>query len=433
MAGGKNEPEQPQAPFGLLGHPLGHSWSPKIHEKLGSFPYRLHDVDALGMADFVRNGAWHGLNVTIPYKAQAARLADVRSGRVERLGVANTLVKRPDGTVFAENTDVLGFAWMLDEFCRKNLGGVASDTLEGKSVLVLGSGGASQAVQAALGDAGALVSVISRKGPDAYANLASNHSDAFLIVNTTPVGMYPNCPASPVSLDTMRELHQLAGVLDVVYNPTRTGICLNAEKLGIPYQSGLTMLVAQALFSSELFQDSSIDRACIADVEKDILSQTLNVVIIGMPGSGKTTSGKRLARLLGRPFVDLDEAFCMHNSITAADCIRERGEDEFRKLETQTAATYGGRSGIVIACGGGIVTRPQNYDLLHQNGIIVMLDRPLETLSVSGRPISQDRGVRQLARERLPLYRSWADYVQPCTGSPMGDAKAIADHLGWLD
>lgn len=420
-----------RAPFGLIGHPLGHSWSPQIHDRLGSIPYRLHDLAPDQVADFVRGGGWRGLNVTIPYKAQAAHLADECSERVRRLGVANTLVRRDDGTIYAENTDVLGFGWMLDDFCRQSLGAQAGQLLHDAPVLVLGSGGASHAVQAALAERGARTSVISRKGDDTYETLTQRHADAVLVVNTTPVGMYPKCPASPLSLNQMRQLPKLAGVLDVVYNPTRTGICLNAEKLGIPFRSGLPMLVAQALYSSELFQDQKLERDCIADVVRDILSQTTNVVLIGMPGSGKTSTGKRLAHTLGRPFIDLDEAFKVHHGMTAEKCIRQQGEKRFRELETEVVSMYGARSGLVISCGGGVVTQPRNYDLLHQNGLIVMLDRPIDQLPSDGRPISQDKGVERLARERMPLYRSWADYVQPCTGSPAGDARAIAQHLGW--
>ena len=216
----------------------------------------------------------------------------------------------------------------------------------------------------------------------------------------------------------------------MVYNPRRTGICLAAERLGLPWQSGLAMLVAQALFSSELFQGTPLDRSLVGAIEREILSQTANVVLIGMPGVGKTTTGRALAHLLGRPFVDLDDAFRLEFGTSAADFIRAHGEAEFRARETRVAADYGSRSSLVVACGGGIVTQPRNYDLLHQNGTIVQLDRPAEQLSQANRPLSQERGVQALARERLPLYRAWADLVQPCTGSATGDARAIAATLG---
>ena len=296
-----------QTPFGLIGRKLGHSWSRQIHEELGSAPYSLLELEPEDVAGFVREGAWRGINVTIPYKADAAAAADERSPRVERLGVANTLVRRPDGAIYAENTDVLGFAWMLERFCRRELGGSANEALLDKKCLVLGSGGASQAVQAALEDAGAAVVVVSRSGEDNYGNLLERHADASLVVNTTPVGMFPSCPDTPVAAKDLGRMEGLLGVLDVVYNPNRTGICLAAESLGLPSESGLAMLVAQAFFASELFQGRKLDEASIEPIELDIERQTRNIVLIGMPGAGKTTTGKRLARLLGRPFVDIDD------------------------------------------------------------------------------------------------------------------------------
>lgn len=426
-----SDPCEESAPYGLLGRTLGHSWSPKIHTLLGSVPYQLHELEPDELAGFVRGGSWRGLNVTIPYKRQAFELADEATPAARRLGVANTLVRRPDGTILADNTDLAGFAWMLDRFCRESLGARdAHGALDGRSVLVLGSGGASQAVQAALADAGARVSVISRRGPDNYLSLVERHADAFLVVNATPVGMFPNCPATPVPERDLARLQNLAGVLDVVYNPHRTGICLAAERLGLPWQTGLPMLVAQAWASSERFQGRQLPDDLVGQIERSILRETQNVVLIGMPGAGKTSVGKRLARMTGRPFVDLDDAFEVEHGISCAECINTRGEDAFRELETETAASYGSRSGLIIACGGGIVTRERNYPLLHQNGTIVMVDRPLSELSDEGRPMSQACGVERLAQERMPLYRSWADLTVTCTGTPEGDAELVRAELG---
>ena len=312
---------------------------------------------------------------------------------------------------------------MLERFCRRELGTGAEDALAGRPVCVLGNGGASAAVQAALRKVGASLSVISRSSDDDYNHFLERHADVELLVNTTPVGMYPACPASVLSLDVMGRLTCLRGVLDVVYNPTRTGICLNAEKLGIPAESGLTMLVSQALCSSELFQDVRLDDGDVERIRQSILDATENVVFIGMPGSGKTTTGKRLARMLGRPFVDVDDAIEQEEGRGPAQIIGEDGEDAFRGVETRVTGEYGARSGLVIACGGGVVTRPENYDLLHQNGRIILVDRPLDQLSTAGRPMSQAQGVERLARERMDAYRSWADVTLRCTGSPAGDAQ----------
>lgn len=418
------------APYGLLGRTLGHSWSPRIHTALGSTPYGLFEREPEEVEDFIRNGTWKGINVTIPYKLRAAELADEQSPRVQRLGAANTLVRRDDGTIFAENTDVLGFQWLLERFAKRELGCTAQEAFGGHKALVLGSGGASQAVQAALEDVDAHVVVISRTGDETYATLTQRHADARLLVNTTPVGMYPNCPKSAVSQEQLAALSSLVAVVDIVYNPERTGLCLAAERLGIPTESGLGMLVAQALYASELFQGKKLDGSLVEGIEEGIRRQTRNVVLIGMPGCGKTGAGRRLAHMAGRAFVDLDDSFMVDHGLTPADCILVHGEETFRALESETAASYGARSGLVIACGGGIVTQPRNYDLLHQNGTIVFLDRPLNELSDENRPISQAKGVEQLAKERMGLYRSWADIELPCTGSAAGDAEVLRDMLG---
>lgn len=417
--------------YGLLGRTLGHSYSPAIHARLGSVPYDLIELEPDELSGFVRNGSWKGLNVTIPYKRDVVALADELSPAVRRLGAANTLVRREDGSVLADNTDLYGFASLLERFATRSLGAAsARDALAGREVLVLGSGGASRAVCAALGDVGALVSVISRSGDDTYAGLAGRHPRASLVVNATPVGMYPHCPASPLAEETLRALPGLVGVLDVVYNPARTGILLEAERLGIPGDNGLRMLVAQAKRSSELFRSTTIDDALVDAIESSLRASMGNVVLIGMPGVGKTGTGKSLAHQTGRPFIDLDAAMELEYGSSPARIITERGEPAFRALETEVIRSYGMRSGLVIACGGGCVTRKENYDLLHQNGTLVMLDRPVETLSTRGRPLSVERGVEALARERLPLLRRWADMVFRCTGSPAGDALGVARELG---
>ena len=418
-----------QAPYGLLGRKLGHSWSPQIHARLGSAPYELHELEPDELADYVRHGSWRGLNVTIPYKREAAQLADEVSERVVRLGVANTLVRRADGTIYADNSDVLGFAWMLERFCERSLGASAPEALGGRKAIVLGSGGASQAVHAALEDAGARVVTISRAGDETYETLVERHADATLLVNTTPVGMYPNCPATPVSREQLAGLSGLRGVLDVVYNPERTGITLAADELGIPSESGLAMLVAQARFSSELFQGHAIGDEVLEEIEAELRRLTGNVVLIGMPGAGKTSCGKRLARMLGRPFVDIDEAIQQDTGRGAAQIISEDGEEAFRAIETRVTGSYCARSGMVIACGGGVVTRPENRDLLRQNGRIVLIDRPLSELSSVGRPVSQARGVEALARERCHLYHEWADVILKCTGSAQSDAELVKELL----
>lgn len=415
--------------FGLVGRKLGHSWSRQIHTRLGSAPYDLIELEPNEVEAFVREGFWQGLNVTIPYKAEAARLADERSERVARLGVANTLLRRDDGSIFAENTDVLGFSWMLGRFCRRHLGSPATDVLAGQKALVLGTGGAAQAVTTSLEEVGARVIQISRTGTETYEGLAARHADARLLVNATPVGMYPNCPATPLALDELSQLTSLVGVLDVIYNPLRTQLVLDARSLGLPAECGLAMLVAQALRSSELWQGIPLDDALVEEIERDLKHQMRNVALIGMPGAGKTSTGKRLAHLMGRPFVDIDDACTLEAGITPGEMIKTKGEEAFRKVESTVVARYGSSSGIVIACGGGVVTRERNRLPLLQNSLVVMLDRPLEELSTEGRPLSGARGVYALAAERMDAYHSWADIIHTCTGTAAGDAAAILKEI----
>ncbi|WP_058270296.1 shikimate kinase [Olsenella massiliensis] len=253
---------------------------------------------------------------------------------------------------------------------------------------------------------------------------------ARLVVNTTPVGMFPACPASPLAEGQIESLTGLKGVLDVVYNPLRTGICLAAERAHVPAESGLAMLVAQAALSAELFLGRAVGDEVIADTLAWLERTTANVLLIGMPGVGKTSAGRALARLVGRPFVDLDDAVDLQCGMSARELLSRHGEDAFRRAETKVAAEHGRRSGLVVACGGGIVTRPENYPLLHQNGTIVLLRRPLSQLSLAGRPLSQACGLERLERERSRLYASWADVTLDCTGSAGSDARALRRLLG---
>ena len=418
------------APYGLLGRKLGHSWSPQIHASLGSVPYTCHELEPEELGAFVRADRWRGLNVTMPYKVDVVRLADAATEEVRRLGAANTLLRRDDGTILAHNTDLAGFAWMLADFCRSRLHvGSPADLLAGNKALVLGSGGASRAVVAALEDAGAEVVVVSRSGHETYASLAERHADAVLAVNTTPVGMFPHADATPLDEPTLDRLRGLRGVIDIIYNPNETMLCQLAEARGIPAQTGLAMLVAQAKASSELWQRTTIDDLLVGSITRRILGQTLNVTLIGMPGCGKTSTGRKLAHMCKRPFVDLDDACSIACGTPVADYISTHGEDAFRRIETDVLREYSCRSGLVIACGGGIVTRPENHDLLARNSTIVMLDRPIEQLSTKGRPVSAARGVQALATERMGLYRGWANHIVGCTGSASGDAAKIRDLL----
>ncbi|WP_051353804.1 shikimate kinase [Atopobium fossor] len=422
--------QMPHTPFGLLGRNLTHSWSSQIHTQLGSAPYALYEIESNQLKDFITSCGWQGLNVTIPYKKDVVQLADKRSNAVQVLGAANTLTRLPDGSIFAENTDVLGFSWMLKRFCKTQLKAAnATEVCAHSKVLVLGNGGASRAVCYVLNQMQAHTVVVSRSGATNYNNILPQHQDTVLIVNTTPVGMYPHDNASPLSFQTIQTLPQLKGVLDIVYNPQNTQLCQYARKLTIPAQTGLSMLVAQAWASSKLWQHKNLSEALIERIEKDLKKQISNIAFIGMPGSGKTSTGKRLARMLQRPFVDLDDVVALACGMPVATYIQRYGEDAFRQQETQALAQYSHESGLIISCGGGIVTRSENYDLLHRNSVVVMVDRPLNELSDEGRPLSQAQGIKALAKQRMNLYYGWSNHVLHTTGSSQTDAEAVMEML----
>ena len=397
---------------GLLGRQLGHSYSPLIHSLLADYEYRLYEKEPEELADFLQNGPWDGLNVTIPYKKDVVPYCDLLAPLAEELGSVNTLVRLGDGRLLGENTDAWGFDQML--------GRVQVDC-RGKKALVLGSGGASVTVQAILRLAEARVTVISRSGPDNYENL-EKHADAAILVNTTPVGMYPHNGHSPVDLD---RLPKLEAVLDVVYNPSRTRLILDAEKRGIPCESGLYMLVAQAVRASEMWTGRTVDQARMDQVWRQVGAQMQNVILIGMPGSGKSTVGRLLAEKLGRRLADADEEIEARIGMSIPDYFAREGEEAFRKAETAVLADLGKQSGLVIATGGGCVTREENYALLHQNGQIVWLRRDLEALPTGGRPVSQRDGVAAIYETRKSMYERFADFSVDNNGTPAETADEI--------
>ena len=382
---------------GLLGERLGHSYSPALHALYGDYPYQLFEVPRSGVEDFWKKGDWHGLNVTIPYKKTAYALCDALAEAARAVGSVNTVVRQADGTLLGDNTDAAGF----EATVRRS--GI---DLTGKKCLVLGSGGASLAVQYVLRRSGAgEVAVLSRNGGDHYPDL-ERHRDGAILVNATPVGMYPDTGRAPVDL---RDFPACEGVFDLIYNPLRTALLQQAEGLGIPAFGGLYMLAEQARRASERFTGRSIPQVRAEEAERAIRRQKENLVLIGMPGCGKTTVGRALAKRLGRPFADTDEVFSRRVGLSPADFLRQNGEAAFRREETKIIAEVGQRSGQVIATGGGVVTRPENYPLLHQNGALLFLERDLASLPTQGRPLSQGQGLTGLYARRLPLYRQFAD------------------------
>lgn len=381
---------------GLLGERLGHSYSPQIHSHLGEYAYELFEKRPEELADFLLHGDFTGLNVTIPYKKAVLPYCAALTDRARRLGSVNTLVRRPDGSLLGHNSDYFGFASLLS---RTGL------SVAGKKALVLGSGGASVTVVAVLEALGAKPVVISRSGENNYSNL-DRHGDAALIVNATPVGMYPNNGVTPVHLDGFPHLE---GVLDLIYNPAKTVLLLEAEARGLTAANGLWMLVAQAKESAEYFTGSPIADDAIDKIYRILRRQMENIILIGMPGCGKSTVGRALASRTGRTLVDADAVIVEKAGMSIPDIFAQQTEAGFRAIETAVLAELGKQSGLIIATGGGCVTRPENEPLLRQNGRCVWLRRDLSRLPTKGRPLSQQNNLLTMYRARKPLYRKFAD------------------------
>lgn len=400
---------------GLLGRKLGHSYSPQIHSHLGSYSYALFEKEPEDLEIFLKNGDFSGLNVTMPYKKDVLPYLDQLSPAAEKMGAVNTIVRRGERLI-GHNTDYFGFQSMVERSCL---------AVKGKKCLVLGSGGASNTVVAVLREIGAQVIVVSRSGENNYDNLHL-HADASVIVNATPVGMYPNTGKAPVDISRFPKLE---GVLDVVYNPARTQLLLDAESRGIVAMNGLWMLVAQAKESAEWFTQSKISDIKIADIYRILRAQMENIVLIGMPGCGKSTVGKLVAENTGKHFVDADEKIVELAGKTIPAIFAEDGEEVFRDWETKALDELGKQSGLVIATGGGCVTKERNYPLLHQNGTICWLQRKLDKLPTDGRPLSQANRLADMYAVRKPMYQHFADKIIDNNAAPEAAAQAIGEDL----
>lgn len=419
----------PLAPFGLIGEKLSHSWSTEIHKKLGSFPYQLHELSTLELKEFLKNQPWQGLNVTIPYKKDAFGFADSTSRDAQAIGAANTLAKDVRGFISADNTDVYGFEYLI-----KSL----KVNLSHEKAIVLGAfGGAGQAICYALKKGGAYVVGVSRNSQVSSSfvdctityDQLSSHYDADILVNATPVGMSPHTGVSPLSKEELASFASLHYVIDLIYNPLRSQLLLDAESLGLPHTNGLKMLVAQAAKASSLFLDQEISDSKIETISRELHTSKENIVLIGMPGVGKTSTGEVLAKLLNRPWIDTDLLIKQNAHRDAATYLQTHGETSFRRLEHTVIEEISSMTGVVISCGGGVVVTPSNYQLLRQNGKLVYLTRPLEELAIAERPLSQSRGVQELAKERLSLYEAWADVTFSCLGNPDVNAKGLLTAL----
>lgn len=399
--------------FGLLGRKLGYSWSPPIHTALGCEGYRLLELEPEDLPAFLSRPDIGGVNVTIPYKRDVMPYCDVIDEAAQAIGSVNTLARRTDGRLYAWNTDAAGFCWMAER---------AGICFQGRKAVILGSGGASLTAQAMAKKLGAReIVVVSRSGADNYGNL-DRHADAEIVVNTTPVGTYPNAGAAPVDLAVFP---RCAGVLDVIYNPRRTALLLQAEALGIPCSDGLPMLVAQAKAAEEHFFDKAIPDSENERILAMLRRDTQNIVLIGMPGSGKTTVGAALAKLTQREAIDIDERIAARAGCSIPEIFARGGETAFRALEREETAEAGKQSGKIILTGGGVVKDQRNYASLHQNGRIYHLIRDLELLPTDGRPLSQGADLAAMWAERAPLYARFRDAAIENSGTVEETAAGI--------
>ena len=399
--------------YGLLGRKLGHSWSVPIHTALGCQGYRLIELEPEELEGFLSQPNIGGLNVTIPYKRDVMPFCDVIDPMAQAIGSVNTLTRRADGKLYAFNTDAAGFCWMAER---------AGISFAGKKTVVLGSGGASLTAVACAKKLGAReVVVISRSGEHNYDNLG-RHADADIVVNTTPVGMYPNNGAAAVDLTAFPKC---SGVLDVVYNPRRTALLLQAEELGIPCSDGLPMLVAQAKAAEEHFFEKSIPDSEYERILAHLRRECTNIVLIGMPGCGKTTVGQALAKLTGQEAVDVDQRIVARAGCSIPEIFARDGEAAFRALEREETAEAGKLSGKIILTGGGVIMDQRNYGPLHQNGRIYHLIRDLDILPTDGRPVSQSTDLHALWERRAPFYARFRDAAIENSGTVEETAAAI--------
>ncbi|MBQ3574698.1 MAG: shikimate kinase, partial [Clostridia bacterium] len=348
---------------GLLGRKLGHSFSPQIHRMLATYSYDLFEVEPDQLESFIRSDRFNALNVTIPYKKAVIPYLSEISADARAIGSVNTIVKRPDGGLFGDNTDAAGFRGMIE--CLDIDPG-------GKKALVLGSGGASVTCVHVLKSMGARdVIVISRSGEDNYDNI-EKHADAEILVNATPVGMYPNNGASPVDI---ARLPQLKAVLDLIYNPARTRLIQSALDRGIPALGGLYMLVEQARCASEIFTGNAIPREKTDEIHAKLRCDTENIVLVGMPGCGKSSIGRIIAEKTGRELIDADARIVEKIGCSIPEFFKTHSEKEFRAVESEVLGKICKLSGKVIATGGGCVTVPENKPLLTQNGMVFYIRR----------------------------------------------------------
>ena len=408
---------------GLIGDPLGHSFSPRLHAAFGTADYELHPIPAEALPAFFRERAFEGVNVTIPHKIAVIPLLDELHPSAEECGAVNTVVNR-GGKLTGYNTDIFGMSFALAH---------AGISLSGRHVVILGSGGTSHTARAlAKREGAASVTVVSRSGEVNYSNI-SELVETEIVINTTPVGMFPHADASPVDLTVFPRLR---GVFDAVFNPLRTRLIEQAENLGVPVASGLLMLTAQAKAAGILFRGGDYSEpspasevgAEILNVWREVTAELTNIVLIGMPSSGKTTVGTLLAERLRRPLIDTDAETERRTGKTVPELFAEGGEENFRKEERLTVSECARGTGVIIATGGGAPMFPENRAALAGNGFVVLILRDTEKLDTAGRPLSRDLDTLKAMYEvRMPVYKAFADAEAVNNDTPSACAEFILE------
>ena len=391
--------------YGLIGEKLGHSFSKDIHERIADYTFDLIPLSKEEFKTFMEKKEFTALNVTIPYKKDVIPYLDEMDEHAKAIGAVNTIVNR-DGKLKGYNTDFTGFLYMVK---KHNV------HMEGKKVLIIGNGGASAAIQAVVQHESAgsmvIVDVVPGNGAISYDEMFSSHLDAEIIINTSPIGMYPRIGNAPIDISMF---HKCEAVLDVIYNPILTRLCFEAQEMDIKRVNGLEMLIAQAKQSVEFFLDKSIDNQIIDDIYQDMLRERCNIVLIGMPSAGKTTIGKMLENRMQKEFIDLDDIIIEKAGKSIPEIFEESGEAGFRAIETEAAIEVSKLNNKIIATGGGTIKHKVNMDYLRQNGITIFIDRDVDKLISSdpNRPLSKSTdALEKMHAERLPLYQKNAAYV----------------------
>ena len=404
--------------YGCIGEHLPHSFSREIHEQIGGYAYALKELTPEELPAFLTARAFRGINVTIPYKQAVIPFLDEIDETARAIGAVNTIVNR-NGKLCGYNTDLDG----LTRLIRR----IGLD-LNGRKVLIPGTGGTSRTAFFAAQKLGAReihrVSRTGREGSLTYEEALRDHADAEIILNTTPCGMYPEPDAQPLSLAPFT---RLLGVADVIYNPLRSRLVLDARSRGIPAEGGLYMLVAQAVRASEHFLDKTWPDSLTDRIHDRILHRKENIVLIGMPGSGKSAVGRILAQRTGMPLADTDQLIIRQAGKSIPDIFRDSGEPAFRDLESEVVRDLSLHGGQIISTGGGAVLRPENVAALRQNGRLFWLDRnPGDLVPTDDRPLADtEEKMKQLSLQREPVYRAAADERIPVTGTPEDTAGEI--------